>query len=1546
METLKTALQEMIDALPDTAAEGFTVSAENIETYKDQLQSVNEAIGEFIQAGGSPSDLDTARFDNLTAAVSAYSPDGGIATMSAHTTSTAATMRQWIVASINEAEIPDVTAYDEMTDDELSNLMETYYEELDDAGFWDSRIPGMEKDGIPINVTSPAGLSLYFHSAGDISITLNFKSAEVTTKLLATELNGKDFGFGKVVQVVPDEWDMNLYFDVTGVDIYPYESGQYIDSTLKKQQKTSEKIMLIDAIPENVYLPVAVRVSQRSGVDEFGVMRSGSSKIQGYKQPTGAVITRKEHLITLNVTDAESFLTSLSGDRTQGSISSFYTAAVVSKIGSGGFQNSSQQVQWYFDTPFAVKYSLSLEPITVGAAGGLPTITGGTDTVPTAYSMTIDDFGRTVNSVNNINRGTNSDTDTIGSNTSGADVRGGTYTQGGGINDPDRISTHPIAAGGTRTTRFSDYGYTSFTISPNPADGYAVDKYIVEVFDPITNILQSTVEYPNDADDFSDSKATAAVNAYLADGVKGKTKIYAAYKKIVPIKLNLTATKVFSGGTVQTAGVGSFTFNLTGDADADGAAINEDVVVTPNAEQGTDGSGLATFGTLKFSKVGTYTYTLTEKVPAAGDADYDEDIRYSTAVHTIVITVSKATNGGLAAEVALDGTAISSGKHADGGLVNSPFTSANTNDLSVNPTVDNPVYISTDLNNSGTFVNSMKKPEGNLTASKEIDLGTMTEDEFTFTLVPSAAVAATEGCGYFDAAGTEHDVPDAGWTIIANTADGSLKFNEAFASLTFPAVNGTYTYTLTENDLDSDSHYTKDSSVWTVTFTVTKNANTGKYNVVTTYEKTGTVASETPAVFKNTYQKSSLTMTKIVVGTGSSASDLFTFTINFTAGADLSAADLKKFNSTGSTAAITKVNGVTASALPTDDTAIASITYTMNATQTFKLNDIPVGTQYSISEDSAAGYFANSSVSGTIVKDSTAVSNNPSLTNTRRTGTLYIEKTMSATGHYDTTDNFVFDVAIPAVTNWTYQVSKATDILPSGELNWGAAQTPAVSGTTKQITLKAGEIARIANIPTGEQYTFGVAENAGNGDNDRYTHTITGDATGTITDGNAETGVKVSFNNTKTTPDPAEWAPTANKTVDGTVPGTVHTGANTDTAFNGLFHFKLTCTQVPAGAPTPADQSDKTNDANGSVTFDNMTLVEGTYKFVISETSTSTDYVTVDGNPVTITVPVVYDHTADKLKVDTANIAYAKNGQPAAKASFDNKEAEPTETTGTLIIKKQLDGTAPDAGLFSFTLKRTSAPEGAEVFTDRTASNTAAGSVYFGTITYKKAGTYIYTVEENDTTGCFLDSRTVTITQAVEDDGTNKLAVTSTAYVWNDGSTENGRATFYNYSKRQIELKAEKTLIGAALTDGAFTFTADCISKPAGAASIPAQTKTNAGQNITFNNIDVTMLGDYVFEVKETAGSTSGMTCSKVVYTVTVTVEQASADTEPTITYAYAATGTQGDGTAPDVPTGTDAETLPFINTYTVPPTSHTPAPSSPTATNPPVYIVPNTGVK
>lgn len=537
-ETLKITLQKMIDELPDTTAEGFEVTSENVDAYTTQLQAVSEAIGTYIQAGGNDADLDTVRFDNLTAAVSAYHSDGGLTTLIAHTTSTATTMREWVVASINEVGISGVIANDEMTDDELSTLMKTHYDDLNDAGLWRDQLatPNNPDGGIPENVTSPAGLSLYLHSAGEKTpLTLKFKSDKVTTKLLAAELNGKDFGFSKVLKFVPDEWDVNLYFDVSGVDISPTESGQYVDSTLTQpQQKTTEAILLIDAIPENVYLPVSVRVSQRSGAAEFGVMRSGSRKIQRYKQPTGAVITRKEHLITLNVTDAESFLTSLSGDRTKGSISSFYTAAIVSKVGSSGFQNSSQQIQWYFDTPFAVKYSLSLEPITVGATGGLPTITGGTDTVPTANPIAIDDFDRTVNSADNINRGTNSNVDSSGSNASGVDIRGGTYTEGSGIIDPDGISTHPIATGGTRTTRFSDYGYTSYTVSPNPANGYAVDKYLVEVFDPATNILQNTMEYANDTTDFSDRTATAAVNTYLASGVKGKTKIYVAYKKVMP----------------------------------------------------------------------------------------------------------------------------------------------------------------------------------------------------------------------------------------------------------------------------------------------------------------------------------------------------------------------------------------------------------------------------------------------------------------------------------------------------------------------------------------------------------------------------------------------------------------------------------------------------------------------------------------------------------------------------------------------------------------------------------------------------------------------------------------------------------------------------------------------------------------------------------------------------------------------------------------------------------------------------------------------------
>lgn len=534
VEALKNALQKTIDALPDTTAEGFEVTSENVDDYTAQLQATSDAIVAYIQAGGNDANLDTARFDNLTAAVSAYRSDGGLMTMSAHTTLTATTMREWVVASINEAGIAGATASDEMTDLDLSNLMAAYYDELDEAGFWDSHTDRYN-NMIPKNVTSPAGLSLYFHSAIDALVTIEFASDEVTSYLLADELDGENFeSLGKQALFVPDEWDMNLYFNVSGVDVGPSQNGQYVDDTLTPpQQKTGEEISLIDAIPENVYLPVPIHVAQRDNVAEFSLMRKGSLKFQNYKDPTGATITRNPYLITLNVTDADAFLTSLSSNRTKGSISSFYATACISKVGSSGIPEASLQIQWFFDTPLSVKYSTSLEPITVGAENGLPTITGGTDTVPTASYMTEDDFNRPVNSATNMNRGNNSDDDTIGSNTSGDDIRGGTYTEGSGT-DPDGISTHPIATGGTRTTRFSDYGYTSYTVSPNPAEGYAVDKYIVEVFNPVTNILESTEEYANDASDYRDSSATAAVNAYLTSGVKGKTKIYVAYKKVTP----------------------------------------------------------------------------------------------------------------------------------------------------------------------------------------------------------------------------------------------------------------------------------------------------------------------------------------------------------------------------------------------------------------------------------------------------------------------------------------------------------------------------------------------------------------------------------------------------------------------------------------------------------------------------------------------------------------------------------------------------------------------------------------------------------------------------------------------------------------------------------------------------------------------------------------------------------------------------------------------------------------------------------------------------
>ena len=197
-----------------------------------------------------------------------------------------------------------------------------------------------------------------------------------------------------------------------------------------------------------------------------------------------------------------------------------------------------------------------------------------------------------------------------------------------------------------------------------------------------------------------------------------------------------------------------------------------------------------------------------------------------------------------------------------------------------------------------------------------------------------------------------------------------------------------------------------------------------------------------------------------------------------------------------------------------------------------------------------------------------------------------------------------------------------------------------------------------------------------------------------------------------------------------------------------------------------------TNDAAGTVAFDNIEYgAAGTHTYTISETAGDTAGISYDTHVETVTV----------------NVVNAGNGRYAAEATYANggDEAVFTNTyaaTGVanLQAKKTLNGTAPAAGMFGFTLTGTDG-------TSRTATNDAAGDVNFGGITYDAAtlafnerdeaghrvADITYTIQENvpaDATlviggkkasgGMLYDAAAHTVSVRVTDTGEGTLAVT------------------------------------------------------------------------------------------------------------------------------------------------------------------------------------------
>ena len=178
-----------------------------------------------------------------------------------------------------------------------------------------------------------------------------------------------------------------------------------------------------------------------------------------------------------------------------------------------------------------------------------------------------------------------------------------------------------------------------------------------------------------------------------------------------------------------------------------------------------------------------------------------------------------------------------------------------------------------------------------------------------------------------------------------------------------------------------------------------------------------------------------------------------------------------------------------------------------------------------------------------------------------------------------------------------------------------------------------------------------------------------------------------------------------------------------------------------------------TNDANGKVTFDKITYTKpGSHTYTVCEKNDGKGGVIYDSNSYTVYTLVV-DNGNGKLEATHRIDKEISGDQPAAKdITFANKyQAKSTEVS--LGVTKRLDNAKLKSGQFTFVLKDAN---GEEV---ESATNKADGSVQFKAISFDKAGTYEYTIEElNDKQKeITYDTKVHHVTITVTDDGEGSL---------------------------------------------------------------------------------------------------------------------------------------------------------------------------------------------
>jgi pilin isopeptide linkage protein len=374
---------------------------------------------------------------------------------------------------------------------------------------------------------------------------------------------------------------------------------------------------------------------------------------------------------------------------------------------------------------------------------------------------------------------------------------------------------------------------------------------------------------------------------------------------------------------------------------------------------------------------------------------------------------------------------------------------------------------------------------------------------------------------------------------------------------------------------------------------------------------------------------------------------------------------------------------------------------------------------------------------------------------------------------------------------------------------------------------------------------------------------------------------------------PAEADITATKTLDGQTPAAQ------------AFSFQL------KGSDGTVLQT-KSNDASGTVTFDTLQFTAaGTYTYTVSEVAGTDPMLTYDSSVYTVVVTVT-GATDGTLSQSTA---ITKNGTAVDGITFANTTASSVTGTGVGVTKTLTGDTPEQSSTFTFTMAAdpddSTLPSGMTGATmpmpqSTTATVTGAGSTQFGSITFSKPGTYVYTVTENqgDVLGYTYDDTVYTVTYTVT--AANGQLSVSGPTITSDGAAAQGIAFSNTYtapSPDTVAISGSKTLTqdgtALAMTDGQFqaSVTADDANDTTGYTDFAGGTyDIGANGGFTTGDITFTKAGTYTFHVSEVQGTDARYTYDSTTYDVVVTVALADNSNELEASTAITSDGVAQDG--------------------------------------------------